>query len=191
MNVGDYSAVYVTLETDGPLAGYGLTFTNGHGTEIGVAAANALARLVVGRDARGDHRRHARLLPPPHPGPAAALDRAREGHRPHGHGRGRQRDLGPVGPARGQAGLEAAGRPDAAADRRLRAVPLDQRRAHAGRGARASSSATRRRGPRARPRCAATASRPTRPPRAGSATPTRRCGACAARRWPRAARTSR
>src|SRR5512134_2176324 len=50
MNVGDYSAVYVTLETDGPHAGHGLTFTNGRGTEIGVAAANALARLVVGRE---------------------------------------------------------------------------------------------------------------------------------------------
>jgi L-fuconate dehydratase len=50
LNLGDYSAVYVTLETDGPLAGYGLTFTNGHGTEIGVAAAQALARLVVGRE---------------------------------------------------------------------------------------------------------------------------------------------
>jgi L-fuconate dehydratase len=49
MNVGDYSAVYVTLETDGPLAGYGLTFTNGHGTEIGVAAALAFRRLLVGR----------------------------------------------------------------------------------------------------------------------------------------------
>jgi L-fuconate dehydratase len=50
LNLGDYSAVYVTLETDAGLAGYGLTFTNGHGTEIGVAAANALARLVVGRE---------------------------------------------------------------------------------------------------------------------------------------------
>ena len=50
LNVGDYSAVYVTLETDGPHVGYGFTFTNGHGTEIGVAAARALARLVVGRE---------------------------------------------------------------------------------------------------------------------------------------------
>ncbi len=50
LNLGDYSAVYVTLETDGPHAGYGLTFTNGHGTEIGVAAANAFRRLVVGRE---------------------------------------------------------------------------------------------------------------------------------------------
>jgi L-fuconate dehydratase len=50
LNLGDYSAVYVLLETDAGLSGYGLTFTNGHGTEIGVAAANALARLVVGRE---------------------------------------------------------------------------------------------------------------------------------------------
>ncbi len=50
LNLGDYSAVYVTLETDAGLPGYGLTFTNGHGTEIGVAAANALARLVEGRE---------------------------------------------------------------------------------------------------------------------------------------------
>jgi L-fuconate dehydratase len=49
LNLGDYSAVYVTLETDGPHVGYGLTFTNGHGTEIGVAAAHAFRRLVVGR----------------------------------------------------------------------------------------------------------------------------------------------
>ena len=50
LNVGDYSAVYVTLETDGPEAGHGLTFTNGRGTEVGVAAARAFDRLVVGRD---------------------------------------------------------------------------------------------------------------------------------------------
>ena len=49
LNVGDYSAVYVALETDGPHTGYGLTFTNGRGTEIGVAAARAFERPVVGR----------------------------------------------------------------------------------------------------------------------------------------------
>jgi L-fuconate dehydratase len=49
LNVGDYSAVYLTLETDGPHAGYGLTFTNGRGTEVGVAAARAFEPLVVGR----------------------------------------------------------------------------------------------------------------------------------------------
>ena len=64
LNVGDYSATYVTLETDGPLVGHGLTFTNGRGNEIGVAAANALAPLVVSRsleettaDLRGFYRR--------------------------------------------------------------------------------------------------------------------------------------
>ena len=65
LNLGDYSAVYVTLETDGALAGCGLTFTNGHGTEIGVAAALALARLVVGRsldEITADFRGFYRLL---------------------------------------------------------------------------------------------------------------------------------
>jgi L-fuconate dehydratase len=64
LNRGDYSATYVTLETDGPHVGHGLTFTNGHGNEIGVASARALARLVVGRsleetvaDLRGFYRR--------------------------------------------------------------------------------------------------------------------------------------
>ena len=64
LNLGDYSATYVTLETDGPLVGHGLTFTNGRGNEIGVAAAKALAPFVVGRsleeitaDLRGFYRR--------------------------------------------------------------------------------------------------------------------------------------
>jgi L-fuconate dehydratase len=50
LNVGDYSATYVVLETDGGLEGHGLTFTNGRGNEIAVAAARALARLVEGRE---------------------------------------------------------------------------------------------------------------------------------------------
>ena len=47
----DYSAAYVILHTDAPhgLAGHGLTFTIGRGTEVCVAAINALAPLVVGR----------------------------------------------------------------------------------------------------------------------------------------------
>ena len=49
LNVGDYSATYVVLETDAGLEGHGLTFTNGHGNELGVAAARALARLVEDR----------------------------------------------------------------------------------------------------------------------------------------------
>ncbi|MGD0196801.1 MAG: enolase C-terminal domain-like protein [Solirubrobacteraceae bacterium] len=47
----DYSCAYLTLRTDSPegLAGCGLTFTNGRGTEIVVAAVRALEHLVVGR----------------------------------------------------------------------------------------------------------------------------------------------
>ncbi|HZQ81429.1 MAG TPA: enolase C-terminal domain-like protein [Gaiellaceae bacterium] len=47
----DYSCAYVTLRTDSPgeLTGCGLTFTNGRGTEIVVAAVRALEHLVVGR----------------------------------------------------------------------------------------------------------------------------------------------
>lgn len=47
----DYSCAYVTLATDSPLGlqGCGLTFTNGSGTEIVVAAVRALAPLVVGK----------------------------------------------------------------------------------------------------------------------------------------------
>jgi L-fuconate dehydratase len=48
----DYSAAYVTLETDDPggLAGHGLTFTIGRGTEVCVAAIEALAPHVVGAE---------------------------------------------------------------------------------------------------------------------------------------------
>jgi L-fuconate dehydratase len=47
----DYSCAYVVLGTDSPagLTGCGLTFTNGRGTEIVVAAVRALEYLVVGR----------------------------------------------------------------------------------------------------------------------------------------------
>src|SRR6476469_5531461 len=46
----DYSAAYVALETDRPdgLTGHGLTFTIGRGTEVCVAAIDALAPHVVG-----------------------------------------------------------------------------------------------------------------------------------------------
>jgi L-fuconate dehydratase len=46
----DYSAAYVVLDTDDPdgLAGHGLTFTIGRGTEVCVAAIEALAPHVVG-----------------------------------------------------------------------------------------------------------------------------------------------
>jgi len=47
----DYSAAYVVLKTDAGdhLEGHGLTFTLGRGTEICVAAINALAPIVIGR----------------------------------------------------------------------------------------------------------------------------------------------
>src|ERR1700716_3610478 len=46
----DYSAAYVVLQTDHPagLAGHGLTFTIGRGTELCVAAIDLLAGHVVG-----------------------------------------------------------------------------------------------------------------------------------------------
>ena len=46
----DYSAAYVTLETDSEqLQGHGLTFTCGRGTEVCVAAIEALKPLITGR----------------------------------------------------------------------------------------------------------------------------------------------
>ena len=45
----DYSAAYVILETDSDVSGHGLAFTLGRGTEIVVAAAEAIAPLVAGR----------------------------------------------------------------------------------------------------------------------------------------------
>src|SRR5216684_7327036 len=47
----DYSATYVVLQTDSPrgLQGYGLTFTNGRGNEVCVAAVHALKHHVLGR----------------------------------------------------------------------------------------------------------------------------------------------
>ena len=46
----DYSAAYVILGTDGGLEGHGLAFTIGRGTEIVVAAIEALRSRVVGLD---------------------------------------------------------------------------------------------------------------------------------------------
>jgi L-fuconate dehydratase len=46
----DYSAAYVVLETDGGLAGHGLTFTIGRGNEVVVAAIEALRGRVAGLD---------------------------------------------------------------------------------------------------------------------------------------------
>jgi L-fuconate dehydratase len=47
----DYSAAYVVLKTDSPegFEGHGLTFTTGRGTEVCVAAIDALKPLVMGK----------------------------------------------------------------------------------------------------------------------------------------------
>lgn len=61
----DYSAAYVVLQTDTDLAGHGLTFTCGRGTEVCVAAVEAIASLVVGETLEtitGDMRRFWRRL---------------------------------------------------------------------------------------------------------------------------------
>ncbi|MEV4457867.1 enolase C-terminal domain-like protein [Microbispora sp. NPDC049633] len=47
---GDYSAAYVVLETDGDLAGHGLTFTIGRGNDLCVAAARQIGARLAGRD---------------------------------------------------------------------------------------------------------------------------------------------
>ncbi len=75
----DYSAAYVVLHTDRAdgLAGHGLTFTLGRGNELCVAGIEALAPTGRRADARGDPRRHGRLLAPAHQRLAAALGRAR------------------------------------------------------------------------------------------------------------------
>jgi L-fuconate dehydratase len=65
LNLGDYSATYVTVETDHGLTGDGLTFTNGRGNEICVAAVRALQHHVVGRsldEITGDWRAFYRTL---------------------------------------------------------------------------------------------------------------------------------
>ncbi len=46
----DYSAAYVVLETDDGPAGHGFTFTIGRGNDLCLAAVDALAHHVVGRD---------------------------------------------------------------------------------------------------------------------------------------------
>jgi L-fuconate dehydratase len=53
LNQGDYSAAYVVLETGTGLEGHGLTFTNGRGNEIVVAAVRALQHHVIGRSLDG------------------------------------------------------------------------------------------------------------------------------------------
>jgi L-fuconate dehydratase len=46
----DYSAAYVTVETDGGESGHGFVFTCGRGNEIITAAMDSYGKLLVGRD---------------------------------------------------------------------------------------------------------------------------------------------
>ncbi|CDK28785.1 unnamed protein product [Kuraishia capsulata CBS 1993] len=51
VNFGDYSAAATYLTTDdSSLKGYGMTFTNGRGTEVVCACINALSSWVIGRE---------------------------------------------------------------------------------------------------------------------------------------------
>nr|WP_321458001.1 enolase C-terminal domain-like protein [uncultured Cohaesibacter sp.] len=45
--ISDYSATYVTLQTEGDLEGHGLTFTIGRGNDLCVVAARELAEMFV------------------------------------------------------------------------------------------------------------------------------------------------
>ncbi len=58
----DYSAAYVVLHTDAGLEGHGLTFTIGRGTELCVAAIEALAPIVKGQTLELIYGRHGRVL---------------------------------------------------------------------------------------------------------------------------------
>ena len=51
----DYSAVYVTLETDGDLEGHGLTFTIGRGNDLCAKAVELLTPFVVGKTIESIH----------------------------------------------------------------------------------------------------------------------------------------
>ena len=122
----DYSAAYVILRTDSGdgLAGHGLTFTTGRGTEVCIAAIHALEPLVVGRtleeiaaDMRGFWRSLTSDTQLRWLGPEKGVD-------PPGDRCGRQRHLGPVGQAGGQAALEAPVGHVAGGARRVRRLPL-------------------------------------------------------------------
>ena len=169
------------------LRGYGMTFTIGRGTEVVVAAVAALSPLVDGPPSGRPRRRPARVLALAGRRIPAALDRPREGRDPPRHGGGGQRGVGPVGPGRGQAGVEARGRHDPAqlvdcVDFRTMTDALTP-------GGPWSCCAERERGraERGGARSAPPESPPTRRRRVGSGTATRRsrarCRAAVADGW--------
>ena len=115
----DYSAAYVILKTDGGLEGHGFTFTIGRGNEVCVGGDRRVsaARRRPRRSTRSPPTSAAFWRAPRERLPAAL---ARPGERRHPPGAGR-RSSTPSGictaKAERQAGVEAARRHDARADR--------------------------------------------------------------------------
>ena len=181
----DYSAAYVTLETDDP--------TGSRAT--GSRSRSAGAPRSASPRSRRSHRTSS--APPSTSSSqtsevsgagrhrlAAALARAGEGRDPPRHRGDRERRLGSLRQARGQAALEAPRRHDARGDRRVRRLPLHRRRPHPRRGARDPAGRTSPRRPSGRRDCSTRASRRTRRPPAGSATRRRAFRSGLARRSP-------
>ena len=183
LNQGDYSATYVTVQTGEGLEGHGLTFTNGRGNELCVAAVHALAHHVEGRsldaivaDMAGFYRDLTRDTQLRWLGPEKGILHMATGALINAvwdlwarrEGKPMWKLLADLTPEQIVAAVDFSYITDAL-------TPEEALRAPARAAARPR--------PRAKPRCAATASPPTPPPRAGSATRTRRCGGSAARRW--------
>ena len=97
----DYSAAYVILRDDAATGSRvtGSTFTIGRGTEVVVAAVEALRPLVLGRDSEALFADMGALLALARRRQPAPLDRTREGCHPSRHGRRGQRGRGTCSPS--------------------------------------------------------------------------------------------
>ncbi len=134
----DYSAAYVVLKTDSPdgLEGHGLTFTCGRGTEIVVAAINALKPFLAGRQLESitsDMKTFWRQLTSD--GQLRWIGPEKGAH-PPGDGRSGQRRVGPLRQSGEEARVEAAARHDTRTACFHHRLPLHHRCADARRGAR-------------------------------------------------------
>ena len=188
----DYSAAYVVLQTD-PAAERPRPDLHERPRHRGRASP------PFGRSSRSSSAARSRRSPATCAASGAAsrrrpaaLARPGEGRHPLADGRGRQRRLGPLGEARGQAALEAARRPAARGARRCDRLPLHRGRPLAGRGARPPARGARRARPSARREIAA-AGYPAYTTSAGwlGYADEKVEGARRARRSPTASRTSR
>lgn len=92
----DYSAAYVILKTNDPLfEGHGLTFTEGRGNELCVAAIKSLSYLLIGKslkDIASDMAGFWRMIT----GDTQLRWLGPERHYPHGHGSNRECCVGLV-----------------------------------------------------------------------------------------------